>query len=174
MKKFFKYVLKYPKLILILSLIITIAFFVVMRQNTSMETDLDDYMPQDHPAFVYSNRAEDWFDIKDGIIIAIENNNGIYNQSTLEKVKSLTKKLQSMEEIDKDDVKSLYTSDNIVGTEFGLDVKPFFKKVPQNHEEMITLRNNVRDNEMVYERLVNKDETVTLIIAEIGEDTFSQ
>ncbi|MBS3768076.1 MAG: MMPL family transporter [Candidatus Cloacimonetes bacterium] len=174
MKKFFKYVLKYPKLILILSLIITIAFFVVMRQNTSMETDLDDYMPQDHPAFIYSNQAEEWFNIQDGIIIAIENSKGVYNQSTLEKVKSLTKKLQSMEEIDKDDVKSLYSSDNIVGTEFGLDVKPFFKKVPQNHEEMITLRNNVRDNEMVYERLVNKDETVTLIIAEIGEDTFSQ
>ena len=42
-----------------------------------METDLDKYMPQEHPAFVYSNQAEEWFNIQDGIIIAIENPRGI-------------------------------------------------------------------------------------------------
>jgi len=26
-----------------------------------METDIDQYMPQDHPAFIYSNKAESWF-----------------------------------------------------------------------------------------------------------------
>jgi len=40
-----------------------------MSQNSSMETNLDKYMPQDHPAFVYSDQAEEWFGINDGIIV---------------------------------------------------------------------------------------------------------
>jgi hypothetical protein len=44
---------------------------MIMKSNTRMETDLDKYMPEQHPAFVYSNMAEEWFNIKDGIIIAI-------------------------------------------------------------------------------------------------------
>jgi predicted RND superfamily exporter protein len=161
-------------LILILILIISAGFFKIMKTNSRMETDLDAYMPQSHPAFVYSNQAEDWFNIKDGIIIAIENQNGIYNAGTIDKVRKLTKDLQSMEQINKDDVTSLYTADNIIGTEDGLDVKPFFKRTPKTLEALEQLRTNVRNNEMIFERLVSGDEKVTVIIAEINDDVFSQ
>ncbi|MEA2031752.1 MAG: MMPL family transporter [candidate division Zixibacteria bacterium] len=145
-----------------------------MTSNSRMETDLDKYMPQNHPAFVYSNKAEEWFNIKDGIIIAIENPNGIFNSVTIEKVKKLTKALQKMKEINKSDVTSLYTADNIIGTEYGMDVKAFFKKTPKSEAELQNLRQNVRNNEMVFGRLVSTDETVTVIIAEIENDVFSQ
>jgi len=174
MTKLLNNMIRFPKTMLIILLMITLVFFGIMKKNTRMETDLDDYMPQEHPAFVYSNQAEEWFNIQDGIIIAVENKDGIYNPSTLEKVKSLTKKLQAMEEINKDDVTSLYTADNIIGTDLGMDVRPFFTKIPKSQEKLTALRNNVRDNDMVYERMVNKEETVTVIIAEIGDDTFSQ
>ncbi|MDP8200668.1 MAG: hypothetical protein P9M11_00840, partial [Candidatus Tenebribacter burtonii] len=98
-----------------------------MKKNSKMETDLDKYMPQDHPAFVYSDEAEEIFNIQDGIIIAIENQDGIYQTETLQKVKDLTKQLGKMKEIEKSDVTSLYTADNIIGTEDGMDVKAFFK-----------------------------------------------
>ena len=100
-----------------------------------METNLDKYMPEEHPAFVYSDQAEEWFNIKDGIIIAIENQNGIYNKETLDIIKALTKKFQKMPEIEKPDVTSLYTADNIVGTEEGMDVKAFYKKTPKTAEK---------------------------------------
>jgi len=174
MENILKRLLKWPHLILAAILLISIVFFLVLKQNTRMETDLDKYMPQEHPAFVYSDQAEKWFDIKDGIIIAIENANGIYNTGTLQKVMDLTKVLQKMDEIEKDDVTSLYTADNIIGTELGLDVKPFYKRVPDSDAALNEIRRNVRDNEMIYERLVNTSETVTVIIAEIGDDTFSQ
>ena len=166
--------LKYPRLILVSTLIITVAFFVVMKKNSRMETNLDKYMPQNHPAFVYSDQAEKWFDIKDGIIIAIQNPEGVYNPGTLQKVKDLTKKLQKMPEIEKNDVTSLYTADNIVGTEDGLDVRAFYKRVPKSPEKLQELREKVRNNEMVFGRLVSTDETVTVIIARIGDDVFSQ
>jgi len=174
MEKLLNKLLKFPWLILILIIISAVGFFLIMKSNSIMETDLDEYMPQHHPAFVYSNQAEKWFNIKDAIIIAVENQQGIYNSGTIQKVKDLTKALQKMKQIKKDDVTSLYTADNIIGTEDGMDVKPFFKNTPKNDKKLEQLRSNVLNNEMIYGRLVSYDEKVTIIIAEIEDDVFSQ
>ncbi len=167
-------ILKFPAVVLITILIVTILFFAIMKKNSRMETDLDKYMPKNHPAFIFSNKAEDWFNIKDGIIIAIENKNGIFNYGTLKKVKDITKKLQKFKEIEKEDVTSLYTADNIVGTYEGMDVKAFYKKVPKSKEKLNGIREKVKTNDMIFGRLVSTDETVTVIVAEIGDDVFSQ
>jgi len=174
MKRILEFILRKPLIVLTIIVAITVYFFLQMQQNSRMETDLDEYMPQDHPAFVYSDSAEAIFNIKDGIIIAIENQNGVFNPQTLSKVKRLTKKLQKLGEIEKSDVTSLYTADNITGTATGLEVNPFFTEVPESSPALKDLKKRVRTNEMVYERIVSKDETVTLVIAEIGDDAFSQ
>lgn len=174
MKKLLTRLMKYPWFILALILVISVLFFSVMKKNLRMETDLDKYMPQQHPAFVFSNQAEEWFQINDGIIIAIENQDGIFNTNTITKLKNLTKTLQKMKEINKDDVTSLYTADNIIGTEEGLDVKRFFKNVPKTEKAMAQLRADVLKNEMIFGRLVSTDEKVTVIVAEIEDDVFSQ
>ena len=166
--------LKVPYLVVIVIVAITVFLFLEMKENTRMETNLDKYMPEDHPAFIYSDQAEEWFNIKDGIIIAIENKSGVYNFETLDILKRLTKKFQKMSQIEKDDVTSLYTADNIIGTEDGMDVRAFFSKVPKSREELEVLREKVLTNEMVFERLVSADETVTVIIAEINDDVFTE
>ena len=167
-------ILKRPALVIIIFIGITVFFVSAMKDNTRMETDLDKYMPQDHPAFIYSDQAAEWFDIKDGIIIAVENPNGIYDTGTLTKIKQLTKDLQKMDEIEKQDVTSLYTADNIVGTEDGMDVKAFYKRIPKTQDKLDELQQKVRSNEMVYGRLVSDNETVTVIIARINDDVFTQ
>jgi len=174
MVKMLNGLLKYPVLVLVIILGITTVFFFAMKENTRMETDLDKYMPESHPAFVYSNQAEEWFNIKDGIIIAVENKNGIYNPSTLDKIKSLTKELEAMKEVEKSDVTSLYTADNITGSEWGMEVEPFFTKVPESEFRLKAIRSAVRENDMVYKRLVSEDETVALIIANIADDVFTE
>ena len=167
-------ILNKPLLVFILILGISVVSFYPVKKNARMETDLDKYMPESHPAFVYSNKAEEWFGIKDGIIIALENKKGVFNTATLETVKKLTKELQKLPEIDKNDVTSLYTADNIVGSEEGMDVKRFFKRVPKTEEKLLALKKNVESNEMIFGRLVSNDETVTTVIAEIKDGVFSQ
>ncbi len=174
MEKVLKKLLNLPWLVVGLTVIISALFFMQIKQKSRMETDLDKYMPQDHPAFVYSDQAEEWFGINDGIIVAIENQNGIFNTATLDTLKQLTRRLQKMEEIEKADVTSLYTADNIVGTEDGMDVKAFYKRVPSSEEGLNKLKFNVENNEMTFGRLVSFDETVTVIIAEIRDDVFTQ
>ena len=72
-------ILLFPKTVLFIILIVSLVFFVIMRKNSRMETDLDEYMPKNHPALILSDEAEKMFYIKDEIIIAIENKEGIYN-----------------------------------------------------------------------------------------------
>ncbi len=174
MSKLLTKLLKSPWVIMGVTLAVTVMFFFVMKDNSRMETNLDEYMPKEHPAFIYSDKAEAIFGIKDGIIVAVENQDGIFNTETLDTLKQLTKALQKMEQINKDDVTSLYTADNIVGTDEGLDVKRFYKRVPKSKEKLDALRKNVLSNEMVYGRMVSENEKVAVIIAEIGDDVFSQ
>lgn len=174
MEKLLQKLLNAPWIVMAITIVISALFFMQMKQKSTMETDLDKYMPQDHPAFVYSDQAEEWFGINDGIIVAIENQKGIFNTATLDTLKQLTRKLQKMEEIEKADVTSLYTADNIVGTEEGMDVKAFYKRVPSSEEALNELKHNVESNEMTFGRLVSFDETVTVIIAEIKDDVFTQ
>ena len=159
--------------VLIFTLAVSTIFFDKMVENSRMETDLDEYMPYDHPAFIFSDEAEEIFDIKDGILIAIENKGGIYNSRTLQKIKDLTKDLGRMGEINKEDVTSLYSAENIIGTEEGLDVKDFYQKVPKTEDALQQLKNDVRGNEMVFKRIVSENEEIALIVAEIEDSVFS-
>lgn len=163
----------YSWLVILITLAISAWFAWELAGNARMETDLDEYMPKDHPAFVYSDMAEEWFNIKDGILIAIENPEGIYNPGTLNKIKIITKALQDMETIEDADVTSLYTADNIVGSAYGLDVKAFYKRVPETNEKLDELRSLVRANDMVQGRVVSEDETVALVVASIADSVFS-
>lgn len=165
---------RYPWITVSLVLVITIILFLTMKRHSRMETDLDEYMPKSHPAFIYSDQAEEWFDIKDGIIIAIEAPGGIYNPQTLRKIKELTLELQQLPEIDGNDVTSLFTADNIIASEDGMDVAPFYEKVPSTAKDLSALKASVENNEMVHRRLVSEDGTVALIIARIGDNVFSQ
>ena len=151
----------------------TLFFGLSMSKNSRMETDLDKYMPADHPAFIFSDQAEEWFNIKDGILIAIENKQGIYNPGTLGKISEITRRLQEMEEFDDNDVVSLSTADNITGSEDGMDVRSFYSDVPEDEEELAALREEVRQNDMAYRRLVSEDETTGLIVAGMKDDEFT-
>ncbi|MEA3317383.1 MAG: MMPL family transporter, partial [Bacteroidota bacterium] len=48
------------------------------------------------------------------------------------------------------------------------------KRIPKSEEKLAELKQNVQNNEMTYGRLVSYDETVTVIIAEIEDDVFTQ
>ncbi|MDD3009992.1 MAG: MMPL family transporter [Bacteroidales bacterium] len=159
--------------ILLVVTAITVLFIQTLRQNARMETNLDEYMPKTHPAFVYSDQAEEWFNIKDGILIAIENKKGIYNPETLKKIKEITLGLMDFPEFEANDVMSLYTADNIVGTEDGMDVRAFYKSIPATSEKFREIQAGVQTNDMVSGRMVSEDETVALIVAGMESGAFT-
>lgn len=174
MKPITTFIIKYNIAILAVSLLLTIAAIFTLVKDIYLETDLDEYMPKEHPSFAYSDQAEELFDIRDAIVIAIENKRGVYNPTTLQKVKDLTKALTKMEEIHKADVTSLYTADNIRGSDIGLEIDEFYIKVPESDKKLKSLAEAVTTNDMIHGRIVSEDETATLIIAKIDDDVFTE
>jgi predicted RND superfamily exporter protein len=174
MRKVEKKYLALSWVIVILVLAITVGFMLSLKENVRMETNLDEYMPRTHPAFVYSDQAEEWFNIKDGILVAIENKDGIYNTRTLEKIRDISEGLMFMDAIDEADVMSLFTAENIIGTEYGMEVNDFYLSAPKEAEDLEKIKNDVRTNDMVFGRLVSEDETVALVVAGMEGDVFTQ
>ncbi len=169
--KLFYALTKKPLLIILLILAITTGFIILIAGNAELETDLDNYMPSTHPLFVQSKENSEIFGITDAIMIAIEHPTSIYNTETLEKIKQISIDLpQHFEVLTDTEVSSLYTASNIKGSDWGLEVNPFYENAPTTPEALEELRVSVRSNEMVYKRIVSEDESSTLIMFEIVEE----
>lgn len=169
---FFTALAKRPLTLMLLLLALTIGFVFSIAQNADLETDLDEYMPKTHPAFVASDEAQELFGINDAILIVVEHPSGIYNQQTLEKIDAITTGLA--EEFDAfSSVTSLTTADNIKSSDGFLEVEPFYTG-NTSEEAIATMQAEVQANSMIYGRNVSKDGTATLIIAELTEDADSK
>lgn len=174
MKRFFKPVLNHPVISIVLVVLLTCAAVIPVRENFRMETDLNEYMPADHPAFVYSKEAEERFGIRDGILIAIEHPDSVFNPGSLGKITAIGNALRDIPELAGVRIQSLYTGDNIVGSDEGLEVMPFYTDPPADEAEAFRIGELVRENPMVNGRLISADGTSALIVAELPATGFSQ
>ena len=169
MQKIFKIVLKRSVLTLFILLAITGFFTYQIIDKAYIETNLEEYMPKDHSAFKLSDKYEEQFNINDSVVVAIENQQGIYNHDTLSKIDRVTNKLGKLEQINSENVRSIASADNIIGSDFGMEIKPLFTEIPDNKKELNTLKKEVKENEMIYGRVVSKDHKVALISAELAD-----
>jgi hypothetical protein len=174
MNKIYQAMARKPLLVLTGLLVLSAVFVMGMGKNARIETDLDKYMPSDHPAFVFSDEAEEQFGIRDSILLAVEHPDTIFNTETLEKIKLISEALPDrFEEIKDGDVTSLYTAENITADEWGLTVEAFYKKAPRTAEGIDKVRKAVQANEMINGRIVSLDGKATLIVAEIADEAFT-
>ncbi|MEA4865708.1 MAG: MMPL family transporter [Sphaerochaeta sp.] len=163
---------KRPFTMLLLILMLSILFAVSIFNSANLETDLTEYMPKTHPAFIASDEAEHLFGIGDAILIVLEDTQGIYRKETIEKIDALTNALEQ----DFDAVKqviSLTTADNIQSSSGFLEVEPFFSG-NTSEQALLDLKADVEANPMIYGRNVSRDGTATLIIAELVENADTQ
>lgn len=164
-----------PLLLLGLIIVLTAVFITAMWRNAELETDLDEYMPKDHPAFVFSDEAEQMFGIADSVLFALEHPESIYNSGSLKKIRDLTEALsETFDEIEADDITSLYTAENITADEWGLTVEAFYTGIPESEAELAALRRSVEENDMIHGRIVSLDGRSTLVVAEIVDDAFTR
>ncbi len=174
MRNFLKRAVSRPALVFLAAIAVTVVSAFVLKANMRMETNLDEYMPKDHPAFVFSDEAEERFMIRDAILIAVEHPVSVYNPETLAKIVALEEELIAFDEIEEADISSLHTAENILGTEDGMDVRDFYREVPLDAAASNEVRDAVRANDMIAGRIVSKDEKTTLIIVDLANGAFSQ
>lgn len=145
------------------------------------DTSPDAFISADEPALVYKDRIEDEFGIKAPIVIAIIDHSeaGIYSRDSLSLVLRLTRAVEKLPQIDPDRVISLATEDNISGTEDGMVTEGFldastelFSAPLGSAERGEEIRKAIAEFPLYHGSLVSKDNSTTLIVAElIDEDS---
>ncbi|NQZ54176.1 MAG: MMPL family transporter [Piscirickettsiaceae bacterium] len=172
---FFHAVTEKPKVIIALGfiLIITFASFIPTLHK---DTRSDAFIPEEHPALVFRDKTKEIFGLADPMVIAVINNgqHGVFNPHTLALVDWLTSQLEELDNIDSDRITSLATENNIIGTEEGMLVEPFFETVPETQKEANKVRDAVMDFPLYLGSLVAKDGSGTLIVAELHDQTKAQ
>ncbi|NMH89841.1 efflux RND transporter permease subunit [Flavivirga algicola] len=163
---FFNKVTSHHKIILTLSIVIMIAVSLFIPKMTK-DTSYDAFLPKDDPILAFRNQTKETFGLKDPMVIAIVNEQGIFNKKTLQLVYELSERLKTISGIDPDQITSLSTENNIVGTDAGLEVDPFFEIEELTDKKALEVKAAIDNFELYEGSLVSNDHTTTLIVAEM-------
>jgi len=166
--KLAKFILRYPKSVILVSFFLTLILASGARK-LRIDDNLKDMLPPDMPVRKALNKIEDIFGGSDVILLAIGNEQDtIFNQGTLEKIKQLNDSLEAMPGIR--DVTSLVTLKHIAGEESGLEVTPFMEEVPQTQEEINTLKRIFFEDDTYVGQIVSEDSKYTAVIGLVDKD----
>ncbi|MBH0178539.1 MAG: RND family transporter [Nitrospira sp.] len=169
--RFFRWVTEYPKALLgmgILLMLSAAAFIPGLVKDTSS----DSFIAKDNPARVYRDHVKQVFGLSDPFVIAVINHGptGVFNPETLQLVQWLTDRVKTIPNVDPDGVVSLATENNIVGTDDGMQVSPFFEPPPATQAQANAIRTAIADFPLYQGSLAARDSTATLIVAEILDE----
>ena len=172
---FFRGVTAWPKTIIALGLIFIIGFASFIP-TLEKDTRADAFIPPDHPALLFRDKVEDIFGLQDPMVIAVVNDGetGIFNPDSLELVEWLTRRLEAIGNIDPERITSLATENDIIGTEDGMMVEPFFETPPQTQQAADAVRTAIMDFPLYLGSLVSRDGSGTLIVAELYDQANAQ
>lgn len=174
-ERFFQFITSWPKIILSMGLMLVLATAIFIP-TIQKDTRSDAFMPPDHPALIYKDKVEAIFGLKDPMVITVvnEGENGVFNPHTLALIDWLTHEVEKLDNIDLDRVTSLATENNIIGTQDGMLVEPFFEDPPISQREANQVRSDVMDFPLYLGSLVSRQGTATLIVAEMRAQEQAQ
>ncbi len=173
-ESFFQGIIRWRWLVIASALIL----FAALASNApklQKDTSADAFIDPSDPALVNRDRIEDIFNISDPIVVAVMNESpeGIFNADSLQLVSWLTTELQKVDNIDPDQVTSLATQSNIVGTDDGMEVEDFFEQNPSQASRITWIKNAIEQFPLYQGSLVAKNGQATLIVAELIDETIA-
>ncbi len=86
--QFYTVVLRHPRSVIALSLLITLFFGWHMRK-VELNNSIEELLPENHPSLLQDEEIKQVFNSREMILIGVLHEDGIFNRSTLRKVKEL-------------------------------------------------------------------------------------
>lgn len=169
MKNPFYLSIRYPKVTLLLLLLLTVIIGLGIRQLETRNSFTGE-LPATDPINLDIEAVKAHFGDRSVVLIGIEADN-IYSQNTAEKIKQLSLALQEIPYVQPDEILSLATVSNVSKRSWGLETNGFLEDIPQTEADWQQLRTDVENNATVANRLVSKDGTLA-VIAAVLDDNF--
>jgi len=172
--RFFEIVTTMPKTIILIGLIF-ICLATAFVPQLYKDTTADAFIAKDNVALIYKEKVKEIFGLADPMVMAIINEDGIFNPGTLQLIYDLNSQIEKLPNVDIDRVTSLATASNIYGDEEGMIVEDFFNPYPpETQREADKIKESI-DNFPLYQgSLVARDGTATLIVAELIDATQAE
>jgi uncharacterized protein len=162
------FLLKYKLLFIIVPILISLAMIIPLLK-ARINPDLNEYFPESIEAKVNLSRLDSIFGKNEPVIIFFETED-ILNDSTLNRIKSLSKEFNRMKEFKQ--VMSLFDAKNIHGEEGSMIVDPVVKRIPKTDKRREKLRDEIIHNDLAYGLIVSRDFRYTIIIVTPAEEVL--
>jgi predicted RND superfamily exporter protein len=168
MKRFSESVIKHRKLIIFITIFITLVLGFFLKDIT-INSDILSYLPQDDPKVVLFNEVGDKFGGSSLAMVALECEDA-FNHATLTRVDKITQQFKEMDEIFH--VMSLTDIIDIKKTEWGLEISKLIDNdnIPRDSKELLRLRKYALSKDIYRGNLISDDGKITLLIARLKED----
>lgn len=164
-RKIAKFSIRYRVSIIILFLIATI-FMGIRIPKLEFDPNIKSMLPNKIDARLRLNRIEDIFGGTEFIQIGIIDDD-IIKPSTLKRILKITQSLEEISDIEK--VMSITNINNISGIDGDLVVEKLIKDIPESEQDSLKIKENIKDNEIIYGSLISKDFKGTVILAFITQ-----
>jgi hydrophobe/amphiphile efflux-3 (HAE3) family protein len=153
--------------LIIIGFVAITAVFAVQIPKSEIDPDMKSQLPKDMESRVTIDRIEDLFGGTEMIMILIRTDD-VLRQETLSRVKKIAKQMNRVDGVDK--VLSLFDMKSIKGEHGAMIVDPAVKRIPKTASQREELREEIRENDIVYGSVVSKDFTITAVIAVLEAD----
>jgi uncharacterized protein len=163
MKRFAELVTHFPKTTITICFLIT-AVFATQLPKLTIDASIKGHFPPNFPAKLDLDRLEENFGGSEIVLLGIEAEN-LYTPEALAVIQRLTEEIEDFDEVD--DVASLFTVNDIIGTEEGMKVSDLIEDLPQTEADVQHLRTRARANPLFWNNIISEDETATTIVATI-------
>jgi predicted RND superfamily exporter protein len=171
--RFFRWVVSHPKKIVLLGLLLLVgvgSFLPLIEKDTRS----DAFLAADNPALVYRDKIKALFGLSDPMVISVVSEGSIFSVQALKAVYDLTELVSDIHNIDPDGITSLATENNISGTQDGMEVSAFMDDKLESIEQVKTIQTDLRDFPLYQGSLLAVDESATLIVAELLDETLAE
>jgi len=121
MRRFFEAIVDHPYFTIGVILLITLGFLAFLPRLRT-DTDFSHYIDKDDPTVMAMERAEDRYGTQALLMVAVENENGIFNRETLEKISTMERAFSELAGVD--EVTGPLSAQVITGTATMLTVGP--------------------------------------------------
>lgn len=160
-----KLILKYPKSVLAVIILITIAIVPFVTQIPN-DSSLEAFTQENDADKIYLDRFKVQFGTDETVVIAFKTED-IFTQSSLVLIKRITERIESLENVEK--VTSLTNVNNTVGTNEDFIVERLVKDINQSEQNVKRAKSEALSNPLYVKNIISDDSKTTAILVKIAD-----
>ena len=169
MRKFFSWIATHPYITIGIVLLITLGFLAFIPRLRT-DTDFANYIDKTDPSVIAMERAEARYGAQSLLMVAVENDAGIFNLATLTKIGRMAESFEQIAGVD--EVTSPLNAQVITGTEKAINIGPASPggAVPETPEEIAVYQERAMASNTVRDYLIATDSQAATVLIKLKID----